>query len=136
MKNNLKIIIDTNLWISFLISKDYSKLDKIIFENKAKLLFSEELLAEFLAVIKRPKFRRFFTHEDTEELLETIHEFADFIDVKSSVTICRDAKDNFLLSLSKDGKADFLITGDKDLLELQTFENTKIITISNFFEIN
>lgn len=87
MKNNLKIIIDTNLWISFLISKDYSKLDKIIFENKAKLLFSEELLDEFLEVIKRPKFRRFFTHEDTEELLETINEFADFIDVKSNVAI-------------------------------------------------
>jgi putative PIN family toxin of toxin-antitoxin system len=129
-----KVIIDTNLWISFLISKNYNQLDKIIFERKCTLVFSDELLEEFLAVTKRPKFRRFFTQEDTENLIETIQEFADFFDVVSNVNVCRDIKDNFLLSLSKDSKANFLITGDNDLLELKSFESTKIITISDFFK--
>jgi len=129
-----KVIIDTNLWISFLISKNYNQLDKIIFERKCTLVFSDELLEEFLTVTKRPKFRRFFTQEDTENLIETIQEFADFFDVVSNVNVCRDIKDNFLLSLSKDSKANFLITGDNDLLELKSFESTKIITISDFFK--
>ena len=122
-----KVIIDTNLWISFLISKNYNQLDKIIFERKCTLVFSDELLEEFLTVTKRPKFRRFFTQEDTENLIETIQEFGDFFDVVSNVNVCRDTKDNFLLSLSKDSKANFLITGDNDLLELKSFESTKII---------
>ncbi|MBN9312383.1 MAG: putative toxin-antitoxin system toxin component, PIN family [Chryseobacterium sp. 39-10] len=132
--NSLKVIIDTNLWISFLISKNYAQLDEIIFSKKCVLVFSKELLEEFLEVIKRPKFRRFFNQEDTEMLIETVQEYAEFFVVESKAEICRDLKDNFLLSLSKDSKADFLITGDKDLLDLKQFESTKIITMTEFLE--
>jgi putative PIN family toxin of toxin-antitoxin system len=133
---NLKsrIILDTNLWISFLITKDFSKLDEIIFSKKSILIFSQELLEEFLEVVKRPKFRRYFTQSDIEELLETIDEYGEFIIVKSKIEICRDAKDNFLLSLAVDGKADFLLTGDQDLLMIEKIGKTNIITISSFFE--
>ncbi|MDO5615364.1 MAG: putative toxin-antitoxin system toxin component, PIN family [Cruoricaptor ignavus] len=112
------------------MSKDFTKLDK-----KCVLVFSEELLNEFLTVVKRPKFRRFFSKEDIEEILETIQEYAEYFEVLSKITICRDIKDNFLLSLAKDSETDFLITGDKDLLELQFFEKTRILTITEFFEI-
>lgn len=131
---SLKVILDTNLWISFLITKNYSQLDEILVEKKCALVFSEELLEEFLTVIKRPKFRRFFSNEETENLIETIQEFSEFVEVKSEVSVCRDEKDNFLLSLSKDSKTDFLITGDKDLLDLENFESTKIVTISDFLK--
>jgi len=61
MQNKVsRIIIDTNLWISFLITKDFAKLDQIIFSRLGILIFSQELLAEFLEVARRPKFRRFF----------------------------------------------------------------------------
>jgi putative PIN family toxin of toxin-antitoxin system len=137
---NLKsrIILDTNLWISFLISKDFSKLDEIIFSKKSILIFSQELLEEFLEVVKRPKFRRYFAQADIEELLETIDEYGEFIVVKSKIEMCRDTKDNFLLSLAVDGKADFLLTGDQDLLMIEKIGKTNIKTISSFFadEIN
>jgi len=55
-----RIVIDTNLWISFLITKDFSKLDEIIFTRQCRLLFSNELLDEFIEVAQRPKLRRFF----------------------------------------------------------------------------
>ena len=129
-----RIIIDTNLWISFLITKDFSKLDEIIFSRYGILVFSQELLEEFLEVAKRPKFRRFFSTEHIEEILETIHEYADFVKVHTKVEVCRDIKDNFLLSLSIDGNADYLLTGDKDLLELEKFGETNIKTISSFLE--
>ena len=129
-----KIVLDTNLWISFLISKDFSKLDEIIFSKKAVLIFSQELLDEFLEVVQRPKLRRYFLNEDLETLLETIDEYAEFVMVTSDVGACRDKKDNFLLSLCKDGRVDFLLTGDKDLLILNPFGQTKIISISSFIE--
>ena len=135
MQNKVsRIIIDTNLWISFLITKDFTKLDEIIFSRNGILIFSQELLDEFLEVARRPKFRRFFSSTDIEEILETIEEYAEFVKVQTQIEVCRDPKDNFLLSLSIDGNADVLLTGDKDLLELNTFGDTTIITISDFLK--
>lgn len=130
-----RIIIDTNLWISFLLTRDFTKLDEIIFSRQGILVFSEELLNEFLEVARRPKFRRFFSAAAIEELLETISEYADFVKVKIKTDACRDPKDNFLLSLSVDGNADYLLTGDKDLLILGKFEGTTIMKISDFLQI-
>jgi putative PIN family toxin of toxin-antitoxin system len=135
MKSNVsRIVIDTNLWISFLITKNYTRLDEIIFTKKCILVFSQELLEEFLAVAKRPKFRRFFSASDIEEILETIQEYAEFVSVTSKTEVCKDPKDNFLLSLSMDGNADILLTGDNDLLILKKFRKTKILTISDFLD--
>lgn len=130
-----RIILDTNLWISFLITKNYSKLDDILFAKECVLVFSMELLDEFLEVARRPKFRRFFSPSDIEGLLETIQEYGDLVDVKTNVGICRDAKDNFLLSLAHDGKADILLTGDDDLLVLEKYNKTQIMTIGDFFRM-
>jgi uncharacterized protein len=135
MRNKVsRIINDTNLWISFLITKDYTKLDEIIFSRDGILVFSNELLEEFLEVANRPKLRRFFSQADLENILETINEYADFVSVTTQIEVCRDFKDNFLLSLSIDGNADFLLTGDKDLLDLKKFGETEIITIADFLK--
>ncbi|MCB9034675.1 MAG: putative toxin-antitoxin system toxin component, PIN family [Chitinophagales bacterium] len=131
-KYQKKLILDTNLWISFLITKNYNQLDHILFVEDVRLIFSQELLEEFLDVVKRPKFRNFFNSEDIEELLETIEEYANFVQVTSKIELCRDKKDNFLLSLAKDSNADYLVTGDKDLLELKRIKKTTILTITEF----
>jgi len=137
MANNPeRVVIDTNLWISFLINgRDYAKLDRLIQENKIKLIFSDELLVEFLEVVERPKFKKYFSKSDIQLLFENIQTQAEFIEVRKNVNICRDKKDNFLLALSEEGKADFLITGDEDLLVLKKHKKTKIIRMSDFLRI-
>lgn len=128
----VRIIIDTNLWISFLLSKGLSKLDKLFFEQSVTILFSQELLDEFVEVAKRPKIRKYFDVGDLEELLMKISLHAEFISVATKIKQCRDPKDNFLLSLAIDGRASFLLTGDKDLLELNRVGRTKIVTMNQF----
>jgi uncharacterized protein len=130
-----RIILDTNLWISFLLTSDYSRLDTILSNQQIQLIFSEELLNEFVEVAQRPKFRKYFSKDDLTGLLSQIKNVAEFIEVTSTVSICRDLKDNFLLALAKDGNADFIITGDNDLLELKKFEKTRIITITQFLKL-
>lgn len=130
-----KIVLDTNIWIKFLITKDYSKLDRLLFSGQVTLLFSEELLAEFIEVTGRPKFKKYFPKSDVNVILDTIDDVAKFIKIVSKTNVCRDPKDNFLLSLSKDGRADFLITGDSDLLQLHKFGKTKILTIAQYLEL-
>jgi putative PIN family toxin of toxin-antitoxin system len=98
------------------------------------LIFSRELLEEFLNVIKRPKLKRFFNNDDVIGILEIIHDVGIFVDVVSEVEVCRDFKDNFLLALAKDSNADYLLTGDKDLLSIGVFEKTRIIAINEFIK--
>lgn len=132
LKRKSRVVIDTNLWISFLLTKDFSKLDVMLYEQKVVLLFSNELLEEFLEVTSRPKFKKYFSPENVQHLLQQIHLYSEFIEVTSDIRLCRDEKDNFLLSLAKDGKATHLITGDKDLLELDKIGKTKIVTMADY----
>jgi len=129
-----KIILDTNIWISFLITKNYSFLDKYLENGKAILIFSEELIHEFLTVAKRPKLQKYFTDKDIEHLLHAFEKFGVLIKVTSQIELCRDYKDNFLLNLAVDSKAEYLATGDKDLLEIRNIEKTKILTIRELKE--
>jgi uncharacterized protein len=131
MKNR-RVILDTNLWISFLISKRQKELDVLLESGAVTLIFSQELLEEFLEVSERPKFKRFFKKSDIKTLLTQIETFGELIKVESKINECRDPKDNFLLSLSIDGKADFLVTGDSDLLVLGKIEKTKIVSWTEF----
>lgn len=129
-----RIIIDTNLWIHFLITKKYSQLDKLLLSNKIIILFSDELLDEFIEVITRPRLRKYFTVESTYSIIDNTNDYSEFIKIKSQINVCRDKKDNFLLALAHDGKADYLITRDNDLLVLQRFGKTRIITISEYLQ--
>ena len=131
-KQKNRIILDTNLWISFLLTKNLSNFDTIMANGKVSLLFSQELLTEFIEVTQRSKFRKYFNAADLDALLLKIKGRANYISVKSKVTVCRDPKDNFLLALALDGKATHLITGDKDLLILKNYRKTKILSIAEY----
>lgn len=131
-KRKDRVIIDTNLWISFLLTKDFTKLDKFFSDETIVMLFSQELLEEFIEVAKRPKFKKYFEDSDLEVLLQQIRLHAEFIKVNSNIKLSRDLKDDFLLSLAHDGKAKCIITGDKDLLILKRVGRTRILTISEF----
>lgn len=127
-----RFILDTNLWISFLISRNFKETDDLIQSKKFVLVFSDELLEEFIEVVKRPKFKKLFTKNDIEGLLKTFDQYADLIKVTTELEVCRDEKDNFLLNLAVDGKADYLVTGDNDLLVLGKIGKTKILTYREF----
>ena len=129
-----RVIIDTNLWISFLITKDLKTLDIQVKTGKIRIIFSLELIEEFLSVAHRPKFKKYFSKEDIEQLIDVFEFYGEISQVKSKIELCRDPKDDFLLSLAIDSKADYLISGDNDLLELKTIGKTKIITMTDYLK--
>ena len=133
---SLRLVIDTNLWISFIISKKLNLLEPILFAENTRILFSSELVEELQATITKPKLKKYFSENALEEMLTVFDPYIDFITVKSTVSICRDPNDNFLLALAKDGKANYLLTGDNDLLDIGKYEKTIIVKISEFFEQN
>jgi putative PIN family toxin of toxin-antitoxin system len=93
-----------------------------------------ELIDELETTTAKPKLKKYFGPHALEEMLLVFESLIDLVDVKSTSKICRDPKDNFLLALAKDGKADYLLTGDQDLLDIKKYGRTKITTISKFLE--
>ncbi len=87
------------------MTKDFTKIDTLFKEDTVVLLFSQELLDEFIEVAERPKFSSYFSSEDLLNLLSKIRAKSEFIKIKSTIELCRDKKDNFLLALANDGKA-------------------------------
>jgi len=136
VKNKItRVVIDTNIWVSFLISDKYRKLDTLILGNRIVILFSTELLEELNKVSAYPKLKKYFPANAIEEMITNLAAYIDLIKVTTKTDVCRDPKDNFLLSLAKDGKAKFLITGDVDLLSLKVFGKTKIITLTDYLKL-
>ncbi len=129
-----KVIIDTNLWISFLIGKELQNLKDLIIEEKVRLITTDQLITELKVVTARPKLQKYFDQEKVAELISFLNIVSKKIKIKNIEQIYRDPKDDFLLSLSKSSKADYLITGDKDLLALGIFARTEILTVNKFKE--
>ncbi|MBI4648888.1 MAG: putative toxin-antitoxin system toxin component, PIN family [Bacteroidia bacterium] len=124
-----QVILDTNLWISILISKNFVFIDNYVDKGKVKLIFSEESIQEFITVASRPKFEKYFSEIDIHNLLRIFDLYGELVKVTTKVNECRDFKDNFLLNLAIDSHADYLVTGDSDLLDLRKINKTEIITI-------
>jgi len=110
------------------------KLDILFKKQDIQLLFSKELIEEFIEVARRPKFQKYFSNADIENLLLSFDSIGEFVRIKSDIKDCRDFKDNFLLNLAYDGKAQFLITGDEDLLILAKIGDTIIMPITAFIK--
>lgn len=129
-----KVIIDTNLWISFLIGKELQNLKDLIIDEKIKLIITDQLIDELKNVTSREKLKKYFDQDKVAELISLLNIVSEKVSIRKIKQICRDPKDDFLLALSKESKADFLITGDKDLLELKIYGKTEILTVKKFKE--
>ena len=131
-RKSSKVIFDTNVWISFLIGKRLQILRNYIATKQIVILLSEQLLLELQMVTKRPKLKKYFSEQRVEELLTFLRIVGEIHQTESNNHLSRDPKDNFLLDLAEAAKADFLVTGDKDLLILNPFRETQILTPADF----
>jgi len=137
IEKNLKIrvIFDTNVWISFLIGKRLSVVSKYIANRQITIVTTAQLIEEILEATNRKKLRKYFPYAKVLELVHFLETIAEKHEIISQHFVDRDPKDSFLLDLISVSKADYLITGDKDLLALNPFETTVILTPADFEKI-
>ena len=132
-----RIVLDTNLIISAVLlatSTPRQAFNKVI-DNCVPLL-SVPVLFEILDAFQREKFNKYVTEAERMKFLIGFLKLTELVEIKETITICRDSRDNKLLELAVSGNAGFLLTGVKDLLELNTFREVKILTPKNFVEKN
>jgi putative PIN family toxin of toxin-antitoxin system len=106
----MKVVIDTNIWVSYLLGSLLQDLDEKILSKEIKVVVSEEMLKELSEVSSRPKFKNIFTTKRIKELFSLLDSYAIVVSPGQKINACRDEKDNFLLEVALEGKADYLIT--------------------------
>jgi len=131
-KKSVRVIFDTNVWISFLIGKKISFIKEYIVDGTISIITTPQLILEIQTVTARPKLKKYFPKKSVEELLGLLNTISESFEVEPHYDICRDPKDNFLFDLIAVSKADYLVTGDKDLLEHNPFMQIQIITPADF----
>ena len=105
-------ILDTNVLISFLIGKSLARLNENIVSGRVRLIVCDELIHELVQVSSRPKLSKLINPVAVSEFVELLAIIARNVKVRHEINLCRDPKDNFLLDLALQSKADFLVTGD------------------------
>lgn len=133
-KTKIKVIVDTNWWVSFAMKPAHSQMLEILLDNDIELVASMELENEIFSVLQRPELARYFPPDALQVMRKTFKNAVVKYVVTSKIEACRDSKDDFLLALCRDAKADILITGDKDLLSMEKFDETEIMGMSQFLK--
>ena len=128
----IKIVIDTNLFISLLIGKKMVELKQVITSPQFQIVVSQTLIEEIREVSHRSKFVRYFDLNQIEAFLDFLTGISVAYELHEIPSRCRDPKDDFLLELAVVSESEFLLTGDADLLEMNLIGACKILTIQDF----
>src|ERR1700722_6455059 len=129
----MRVVVDTNVFVSLLIRPGETFLSLIdILDRSATVLYSADTLTELVDVLRRQKFSKYTTPQNVSALVQWIADEGELIDVEHEVAGSRDLKDNKFLSLAITGKADYLISGDKDLLVMKRIQHTVILSSADF----
>ena len=128
------IIADTNWWISLVLGGFDNDFARLLEMESLEFVSCQQLETEIQNTFKKEKLQKFLSEEIIKIFWLSFRFKIKDITLVSNISICRDPKDDFLLALSKESKADFLITGDKDLLEIKQYGRTEILTLKKFKE--
>ena len=128
-----RVVIDTNVLISGLFSTTSTPakaLEKAV--TKAQLVATTETLRELIEKLLLPKFDRYVRRERREALLQRVASLVEIVEVLQPIRASRDHKDDKFLDAAVNGRANVLVTGDRDLLDLNPFRGIAIVTPADY----
>ena len=128
----MRVVLDTNVLLSGLLwhGVPHTLIERVR-EGTLALVSSPVLLAELAEVIARPQFETILARSNTsrERSLAELRELADVIEPPPlAEPVCRDPDDDAVLALAIAATVDLIVSGDRDLLDLQRFQDIAIVT--------
>ena len=131
------VVFDVNVLVSSLIVE--GKPEDLWLEAKANkfvLISAHQIVSEFVKVISRKKFEKYVDEDEIRLFLEDLHKTAKFMRVKSKFEVVKeDPSDDVILRTAYDGKADYVVSGDRHLLSLGVFRGINIITVDEMLNL-
>ena len=117
-----RVVLDTNVTIAAFFWKGYPRIIyDLIREKKLVMLLSSDMGKEFIRVAGYPKFG--LTSKEIPPFVRNLRSNAEFVEIKSKISlISDDPTDNIFLECAIDGDTDYIISGDKHILDLGKYE--------------
>jgi putative PIN family toxin of toxin-antitoxin system len=128
-----RFVIDTNVYVSFLLragSVPARAVERAWLEGQS--LISHETWSELRVVLARPRLSAYIDSDDSEQFLDNLWAISELVPIPTPVRACRDPSDDKFLEVAFHGRADFIVTGDQDLLVLNPFQGIAILTPAEF----
>jgi uncharacterized protein len=126
-------VLHTNLLVSRLLvpSGNAAKaVDHAL--DRGILLVSEATLQELVTVLGRSKFDPYVSREDRQQFIRLLGGVARVVPITAPIRACRDSKDDKFLEVAVHSDARAIITGDADLLDLDSFHGIRILRPADF----
>ncbi len=126
-----KVVLDTNILVSALLFKgELARVVDLWKNGRIVPAFSRETFQEFKAVLEYPKFS--LTRQEIKVIIEEeVLPYFEVIEIADTVKgICRDADDDKFIACAVSAGADFIVSGDKDLLDMGQYKSGRIISAS------
>ena len=134
MDKKLHVVLDTNVWVGGIaFKKSISRRLLNCWEaNEFFVLVSKEIVMEIIDTLRK---HFFFTDDEAYTWYKKIYAHALVVDIHSIIQKCRDVSDNKFLACAVDGKANYLVSNDNDLLSIGAIEGIPIVKIGAFYHI-
>ena len=129
----MRVVIDTNVLISaiFWTGKPKQLLNQVRL-GRITFLTSAILLAELKEILTREDKPFKLSAEDAERVVAAMRDLAEVVEPQQRLSVCRDEGDDRVLECAVEGRAEWIVTGDGDLLDLKAFQGIPIVTVANF----
>jgi len=129
-----RAVLDTNILISAVLTrgKPFQVLRRVL--DNGILIFSDPTFEELTTRLKKSKFDRYVSQERRHELLADLEAVAEWTAINGAIQACRDPDDDKFLETALVAQADYIVTGDGDLLALDPFEHIRVVTAAGFLE--
>ena len=129
----MRVVVDTNVIVSAYLGGSLEPILEAFVAGKLKLIISRSILAEYLDVLSRPKFK--IRQDELDDFISLLIIKSEFVTPTETIKLIQaDPSDNKFLEAALKGKADSIVSGDNHLLALKTFSGISILTAHQFIE--
>lgn len=133
----LRVVLDANVLVSAVLNPDSNPghILELVRQDAVQFLVSPDILAEVKAVLLYPRLRKLHRRSSKwiKNLIQELSDLAETIPGDLIVDAVKaDPSDNIYLACAVEGKADFVVSGDKHLKDLRTYKGTAIVDPATF----
>ncbi len=132
----LRCVFDTNSVVSAALFADSVPARVLMLALRlGVVLMSQDLADELADVLARPRFIRYSSVQARKTLLDNLMQQVEWMEITERIQACRDPEDDKILELAVNGEADYIVTGDDDLLAMNPFRGIDIVTPAGFLTV-
>jgi putative PIN family toxin of toxin-antitoxin system len=134
----IRAVLDTNLLVSYLLTHRppiATLIDEHLAQERFGLVTAAVLLEELDRVLRYPRLQRYYSEQTRTRYTALIAALSEVVELPESVpSICRDMDDDWVIACAVVGEADYIVSGDRDLLSLERVGEIPILSAARFLE--